>query len=95
MEGVRGGHRGLDAAVAHGLLDVLEDLVPLGRGGVERHHVVVVKLEAVAIALGQSADAFQRGQLGARHVAERIPAAVLQTPDAKGELVFPGRSVEV
>jgi hypothetical protein len=50
-----------------------------------------VELEAIAVSLGQAADALQSGQLRPGLIAERIAAAVLQTPDAKSELVLFGR----
>ena len=57
--------------------------------------VVVVKFEAVTIALGQAADTLQGAQLRPGLFAEGVAAAVLQAPDAEGEPVFFGRSVEV
>ena len=95
IERVGRGHRGLDAPVADGFLHVAEDLIALGGAGGEGEDVVVVKLEAVAVALRQSLDALQGGQFRPGLIAERIAAAVLQTPDAKGELVFFRRSVNV
>src|SRR5262249_61001292 len=64
-------------------------------GGAEGHDVVVVELEAVAVALGQAADALQGRQLGPGLIAERVPATVLQAPDAEGKLVFLGGRVEM
>jgi len=88
VERVRGGHRGLDAGVGHHLLDVAHNAVALAGAGGEGDDVVVVELEAVALALGQSLDAFESGQFRARLIAERIAPAILQAPDAEGELVF-------
>ena len=90
IEQVGRGHGGLDAPVADRFLDVLQDLVALPGIGAEGDDVVVMKLEAVAVALGQPADALQGRQLGARLIAERIAAAVLQAPEAEGELVLLG-----
>ena len=95
IEEVGGRHRGLDAPVADGLLDVADDLIALAGAGAEGDDVVVVELEAVAVALGQALDALQGRQFRPRLIAERIAAAVLQAPDAEGELVFLGRCVKV
>ncbi len=86
------GHGGLDAPVAKGFFQILEDLVALRGRRPERNDVVVVEFEAVAIPLRQAADAIQRTQLWAGLVPERIAPAVLQAPNAEGEFVFFGGS---
>jgi len=60
VEEVGRGHRRLDAPIGESLLQVAENLVALGGGGIERDQVIVVELEAVAVALGQAANALQR-----------------------------------
>jgi hypothetical protein len=54
-----------------------------------------MELEAVAVPLGQTADALKGRQLWARLVAEWVPAAVLKAPKAECELVFFGGCVKV
>src|SRR5262249_29182494 len=85
---VRGSHGGLDAPVAERLLDVPQDLVALRRGRAEGEKVVVVKFKAVAVALGQAADTFERTQLRPGLLAERVAAAVLQAPNPEGEPIL-------
>src|SRR5262249_17802524 len=84
---IGGSHGRFDTPIADGLLEIAQKLVALGRGSIEGDHIVVVKLEAVAIALGQAADALESAELGTSLVAERIPATILKTPDAEGKLV--------
>ena len=72
-------------------LTSLENLVALGGAGGERKDVVVVELEAVAIALGETLNAVDGRQFRPGLVAERVAAPILEAPDAEGELILLGR----
>ena len=76
-----------------GRLEILDDAIALGGGGVDRHEVVVVQVDAPRADLGQQRDRIDRRQRIAHDVAERIAAAIADGPQAERELVFRPRCV--
>ena len=87
-EEVGGGHGDHDPGVGQGLLEVLDDLVALGRRGVDRHEVVVVEVDAVGPHLGQQVDDLDRREHRAHRLAEGVAAGVADRPEAERELVL-------
>ena len=87
-EEVRRGHRHLEPGLRERLLEVADDLLALGRGGVDRDQVVVVEVDAVGAHLGQQVHELHRRQDRADGLAERVAAGVADGPEAERELVL-------
>ena len=88
VEEVDGGHRHDDAGALAGRLELLDDLVAFGRGGVDRHQVVVVQVHAPRADLAEHGGGVVGRQRRADDVAEGIAAAVADRPEAEGKLVL-------
>ena len=63
------------------------DPIALGGGGVDRHEIVVVEVDAVRAQVGQLPDRVAGVQRRTDEVAEGIAAAIADRPEAEGELV--------
>jgi hypothetical protein len=72
-------------------LEVRQDPVPLGSGGVEGNQVIVVERHAVGAELGELVHGFDRVHIGAGGHTERVIARPSHGPQAKSETVFRSR----
>ena len=89
-EGVGGDHLDHQAGLLGDLLELIDDLLTLLRGGVEGHDVVVVEGEAPCAELGELADVGAHVQGGAGGRAELVLGLPTGGPQAEGELVVAG-----
>ena len=90
-EEVAGGHGDGEVVVFEGFFEVLEDAGALGGGGVDRHEVIVVEVDAVGADFGEEFDDLDGGELAADGAAEGIAADVADGPESEGEFfVFGG-----
>ncbi len=87
---VGGRHRHLEARVRERGLELRNDPVAFGGTGVNRHQIVVVKVDAVCAEFGELLDDVGSAKRFAGGFAERIAANVANGPEAKGELVCGG-----
>jgi hypothetical protein len=94
-EQVGGGHRDHQARRDERLLEVVDDAIAVGGGGVDGHQVVVVEVHAVGADLREQVDDVNRRQCRADGIPERIAAAVADGPEPERELVFGPGGVEV
>ena len=94
-EQVDGGHRHDEAMRPAGLLELADDVVAFGGGGIDRHEVVVVQVHAPGARLGQQRDRIVRRQRLAHRVAEGISTAIADRPQSERELVLGPRCVKV
>jgi hypothetical protein len=69
------------------LLEVLDDLVALAGGRVDRHEVVVVQVDAPGANVAEQLHGIDRREDVADRLTERIAPAVGDGPEAEGELV--------
>jgi len=71
-EEIGGGHRHDQSGVDQGLLEVCNDAIALRRGGVDRHQVIVMEVDAVSARFGQQVNDLDGRELSAHLTAERI-----------------------
>src|SRR5439155_22823008 len=66
----------------------LHDALPISRGRVRRHEVVVMQVDSVGAQFGQLVNAARGRDRGPHRFAERIPARVADGPEAEREVVL-------
>ena len=76
-----------DAVLLHGRLELADDPVALGGGGIDRHEVVVVQVDAPGAHLAEHGDGVVGGKGIADGLAKGIATAVADGPEAERELV--------
>src|SRR5262245_66258162 len=87
-EEIRCRHRDDNPVIAQSLLELADDLVALGGAGVNRHEVVVVKVDAISAELGKAFDDSDGRDRLARGLSERIAPRIPDRPEAKRQFVF-------
>ena len=87
-EQVRRRHRNLQPRLLERRLEVLHDLVALGRGRVARNEIVVVQVHAISAELGELVDDLHGAYLRPRRFAEGIASGIAHGPQAEGEVVL-------
>ena len=80
-------HRHRHAGGVERLAEVAHDAVALGGGGVDRHEVVVVEVDAPRAELGEAVHGRHRIERRPHELAERIAAAVADGPETEREFV--------
>src|SRR5262249_27002676 len=85
---VGGGHGHFHAVVLERLFEFAHNAITLLRRGVNRHQVIIVKIDTVSTQLAQAPDDPGGTQGWARGVAKRIASAIAHGPESKSEFVF-------
>src|SRR5213078_4445723 len=86
-------HRHLHAVICQRLFEIFHNAIAVRRRGVDRHQIVVVKVDAISTEPAQLFDHLDWTETRARGVAERITPAIAHGPESESEFVFRTRLV--
>src|SRR5262249_2603669 len=81
-------HRDDHTVIAQSFLELADDLVALCGGGVNRHEVVVVEVDAVSPKFGKALDDCDGRNRLAGRLSERIAPRIPNRPEAKRKFMF-------